>query len=186
MADVVRMGRPPITQIPSEASNVHQDGVATNSAPLQLEFCHDLPSQNPYNGLEMFCQPGISSGQNDSLDGWPVVEQPTAASGSSVLEASVASASAMYSNQSNFHGNGSNMSGNHHSDDGQVSEGDFTGKRRSLDHIDSVSASAYGEQKFVANAVETSHCDEDSHQYSSLYDFRMPSYKYEEGKFFKI
>ncbi|KAF3444984.1 hypothetical protein FNV43_RR14677 [Rhamnella rubrinervis] len=194
MADVVRMGRLPNKglQIASEASCVDQDRVTANSnqfyvnqsqvsAPLQLELCHDRPSQNHSNGLEMFCQPGITAGQNDSLDEWPLVEQPTAARGSLVLETSVASASAIYSNLSNFHGNGSNMSRNHHSDDGQVSEEDFTGKRRSSDRIDSVSASASSEQKFAINAVETSHCDEDFHQYSSSYDSRMPSYKYEEA-----
>lgn len=200
MADVVRMGRPPInkgSQISSEASYVHQDGVTTNSyhcyvnpsqvsAPLQLELCHDLPSQNPSNGLEMFRQPGITAGQTDSLDEWLVVKQPTAASGSSFLETSVASASTMYSNLCNFHGNESNMSRNHRSDDGQVSEGDFNGKRRSSDNIDSVSASASSEQKFVTNAVETSYCDEDFHQYSSSFDSHMPSYKYEEGIVFKI
>lgn len=197
MADIVKMGRPPNNKgsdSSSETLHVHEDGLAPNSyhyfvkpsqvpAPFQPKLHHDLNSQYPSNAPEMICQSGITSDQNASLDEWPVVEQLAAARGSSTFEASAASASGMYSNESNFYGNGSNLSRNHQSDDGQVSEGDFTWKKLGSAHINSVSATSSSEHKFVTHAVEASQWDEDLVKDSCSYDYHLPTYKFEEGKF---
>ncbi|XP_015880155.3 uncharacterized protein LOC107416203 isoform X1 [Ziziphus jujuba] len=195
MADIVRMGRPLYNKgshSSSETSYVHEDGVAPNSchyyakpsqvpAPFQPELHLDLDSQNPSNVPEMICQSGVTAYQNASVDEWPVVEQLTAAHGSSAVEASAASASGMYSNESNIYGNGSHLSWNHQSDDGQVSEGDYTRKKLGSDCINSVSASSSSEHKFVGHAAEASHCDEDLVKDSSSSDSHVPTYKCEEA-----
>lgn len=169
MADVVRLGRPAsmCSQISSDTSYTHQDTVTTNSdhfyekpsqvlAPTQAELYHDLHSNNASNISGMINKSDITVGQNDFLDEQPVVEQPTAASFSSISEASVRPESEMF--ESNFYGNGSEPSRCIASEIIQASEARVTHANISSDNI--ISAYASNRQKIITNSVGASHSDD--------------------------
>lgn len=163
MADVVRLGRHS-SKGSHISSHAHQNAVTANSnqyyqkpsqasAPIQTESHHNVhPLQNDSNVSRTIDKPDISVGQHAFLDEWPVVEHPTAASGSSV-----APDANIYSNQPNHYDNGSQLPRNRHSYSVQASDGNVD-EYITPDHI--ISASASSGQKSVTNDSEASHCDD--------------------------
>lgn len=171
MADVVRLGRhsSKSSQISPEASYTHPDAVTGNSydhypkppcqvsAPIQAESHHDLHPQNASNLSRTIYKLDVSGGQKAFLDGWPVIEHPSAAT-SSNLDESVGPDADIYSNQSNYYSNGSKLSRNCLSDSVQSSDWNVTDENITTDHI--VPASASSGQKSVTNDSVASQCDD--------------------------
>ncbi|PON69460.1 GBF-interacting protein [Parasponia andersonii] len=185
MADIVRMGRPPskFSLNASETSFTNQDAGTMNSdhyyenpsevlAPNQAELPLDLHPKKASNVSVTIYKSGNTIGQNAFVDGQHVVERPTAASSSSILEASVVLDSDMYSSQSKFYGNGSELSRNCVSENIQASEMQFTNEKIISDNTISVYAS--NRQKIVTNVVGASQSDDS--ETGSASNLSDPSY----------
>ncbi|BFG25642.1 hypothetical protein CerSpe_119160 [Prunus speciosa] len=187
MAEIVKMGRPPSkgSHISSDTSS-HQDAFATNlcnccvessqtSAFMEPEMHRCMHSQNPSRVSEMIHKPGDTSGQNAFHDEWPVIEQPTAASRSSVSSANVE----IHANQSNLYINDSNMPRDCQSHKVQVSEGNYSSQNLSSDH--NAYAFASSRQKMVDASGGRSYCVDDLSSNSSSYDSHRSAYENGEG-----
>lgn len=187
MAEIVKMGRPPSkgSHISSDTSS-HPDAFATNlcncrvessqtSAFLEPEMHRCMHSQNPSHVSEMIHKPGDTSGQNAFHDEWPVIEQPTAASRSSVSSANVE----IHANQSNLYINDSNMPRDCQSHKVQVSEGNYSSQNLSSDH--NAYAFASSRQKMVDASSGRSYCVDDLSSNSSSYDSHRSAYENGEG-----
>ncbi|VVA38937.1 PREDICTED: GBF-interacting 1 [Prunus dulcis] len=187
MAEIVKMGRPPSkgSHISSDTSS-HQDAFATNlcncrvessqtSAFMEPEMHQCMHSQNPSRVSEMIHKPGDTSGQNAFHDEWPVIEQPTAASRSSVSSANVE----IHANESNLYINDSNMPRDCQSHKVQVSEGNYSSQNLSSDH--NAYAFASSRQKMVDASGGRSYCVDDLSSNSSSYDSHRSAYENGEG-----
>lgn len=190
MAEIVKMGRPPSkgSHISSDTSS-HPDAFATNlcncrvessqtSAFLEPEMHRCMHSQNPSHVSEMIHKPGDTSGQNAFHDEWPVIEQSTAASRSSVSSANVE----IHANQSNLYINDSNMPRDCQSHKVQVSEGNYSSQNLSSDH--NAYAFASSRQKMVDASSGRSYCVDDLSSNSSSYDSHRSAYENGEGNYF--
>lgn len=122
MADILKMGRPPNkgSQMLTMTSCTPQDAVTLNSslycakpphvsATLQQEWHQDLHPQDLSNMLEAINESGVSARQHILNDECPVIDEPTANSGSSVADAPATSDAEISWNQSNSHNNGANL-----------------------------------------------------------------------------
>jgi hypothetical protein len=169
MADILKMGRPQNkgSQTLTIPSCTPQDAVTLNSplycakpshvsATLQQEWHQDLHPQDLSNVLEAINESGASARQHVLNDECPVIEEPTANSGSSVADAPAASEAEISCNQSNSQDNGANIFRNCGSDVVRVLKRDFS-ENLSFDAVRCASASS--RQIIMNNAVGASDCD---------------------------
>ncbi|GAV65182.1 DUF1296 domain-containing protein [Cephalotus follicularis] len=134
MAGIVRMGQlqNKASQLSSEPPYTHEAAIAKSyyyhpktplvSEPLQQKMNQIPHSSLPSNSSEMIHESGIAANQHGFDDEWPLAEQQTAVSGSSVLDASASSDTEICSNQSYSSRDRTNLSRNYRSDEYQISE----------------------------------------------------------------
>ncbi|XP_050381044.1 uncharacterized protein LOC126798200 isoform X2 [Argentina anserina] len=161
MADIVKMGKNPSkgSHISSEISSLHQDACETNS------FNYNVGSSQ-YSG--------DAAGQNALGDEWPVIEQSTAANGSSAINANEDA----HTNRSNSYCTESNMLRDYQPDKVRGSEVGFNSENHGSDH------SVSGRAKIVDGSSGRSYRVDSLSSNSSSCGSHRRTNENEEGKAF--
>lgn len=121
MADIVKMGRPQPKASTMTNSSMHSGNHQNVPAPPSGAFHHNLPLSQDHGSKvsELHSDIGVVSSQDDE---WPSIEQPPAASLSSVVEAPVDSG--IYADSSNLSVDRTNQRLKSQFDEVQVAEDD--------------------------------------------------------------
>ncbi|KAK3183415.1 hypothetical protein Dsin_030701 [Dipteronia sinensis] len=190
MADIVKRGTPlsKDSQISSEISYAPQHDASSNlphycikssqiSTTPDSEIHQDLYSSHPSNVSGTIHESGMTAGQHGFDNKWSVYEHQTAASGSSLFDASGALDAEVYSNQSSLHSDRAYMSRNSQSQELQVSERDVDSQNLNSNYNGSDSAAS--RQIFVNSAGGAS--NDDSLKETSSYVSHSHMHNHQEG-----
>ncbi|KAK0589325.1 hypothetical protein LWI29_012662 [Acer saccharum] len=190
MADIVKMGTQLSKglQMSSEVSYAPQYDASSNlphycikssqiSTTPDSEMHQDLYSYHPSNVSEIIHESGMTAGQHGFDNKWPVYEHQTAASGSSLFDASGAIDADVYSNQSSLHSDRAYMSRNSQSQELQVSERDVDSQNLNSNYNGSDSAAS--RQIFVNSSGGAS--NDDSLKETSSYVSHSHMHNHQEG-----